>query len=78
MFENKYLKEYGIHYSRIISSWMNAGGLLKEGKDRDDFRDWLKNTEVLTDEQIDDIYRMATNGKLEWEANARLFLSNKK
>ena len=30
---------------------------------------------VLTDEQVYDIYRLANNGKLEWQENARKFMA---
>ena len=75
-FENKYIADCDIHYSRIISSWLNVGGSLRTGKDKNDFLRWLIGMGVLTYEQIDDIYNMATNGKLEWESNARLFLNS--
>ena len=75
--ENVYIKDYNMHYSRIIASYSNVGGDVRSFK----FKDWMKqitdcNTgeRVLTDEQINDIYNLATNGKLEWETDARNFL----
>lgn len=69
--ENVYLKDYNIHYSRIIASWLNAGG-----KTFDEyFKNWLRSTGALTEDQIIDIYNLATNGKMEWEGDARRFLA---
>lgn len=75
--ENVYLKAYNIHYSRIIASWVNVGGKTYTPE----FKAWLKSIKdnktgerVLTDEQVDDIYTMANDGKLEWEMDARRFM----
>ena len=65
----------GIHYSRYIASWHNAGGRVY--KYRSIFEDWLRQTQELTDDEIHDIIEMATNGKLELEMSAKQFLKDK-
>ena len=40
------------------------------------FKEWLKETQGLTDDEIKDIMEMATNGKLELEESAKRFLEN--
>lgn len=79
--ENVYLEKYGMFYSRIIASWTNVGGNV-QGKM---FKEWLKSIKddetgerVLTDEQVYDIWRLANNGKLEWQENARKFMEEHK
>lgn len=76
--ENVYMKRYDIHYSRIIASWVHVGGDVFD----DRFKDWLRSiedsetgTRVFDEDQIYDIYNLATCGKMEWEADARRFLS---
>ena len=79
MFENNLIKN--IHKSRYIASWCNIGGSL-EGKWRWQFRDWLRSLvidgEHLTEDEVMSIYYYATNGKMELESNARLFLIRQK
>ena len=71
--ENVYLSEYGIHYSRIIASWHNAGGRSYGRK----FKDWLRADDLnLTEEEIRAIVNLATCGKLEWEEHARKFMED--
>ena len=77
VWENKYVKKYDIHYSRIIASWVRSGGSLKS-RDLNIFEDWLRSTGALTEEQIDDVKFLASNGKLEWETSAKNFLNEKK
>jgi len=72
--ENKYLPNRGIHYSRIIASWNNAIGSTIYG---DNFKNWLKIEAKLDDEQINEIVNLANDGKLEWEENARRFMGLK-
>lgn len=79
--ENKYLDDYGIHYSRIIASWYEAGGKRIESfwtnpftGEENEFIRWLKQTRALSDEDIKNIFLQATNGKLEWVNNAKKFL----
>lgn len=77
----------GIHISRYIASWINAGGVLKTRPEfRKDmridryptFRRWLGqlviNGRKLTDEEIRHIVNFATCGKLELESNAKNFI----
>ena len=79
MFENDLVK--GIHKSRYIASWCNVGGSLKRG-DAWRFQDWLRSLvidgEHLTEDEVMSIYNYATNGKLELESNARLFIIRRK
>ena len=77
-FKNVYLDKYGIHYSRIIASWTKNGGNVYSKE----FKEWLKSIKdydtderILTDEQVSDIYNLATNGKLEWQENAKQFMN---
>lgn len=70
MFENK-LTHNGIHYSRYISSWKQAGGKIYRGGL---FERWLREIEHLTEEEISDILFMAENGKLELECSAKMFI----
>ena len=79
--ENVYLKDYGMYYSRIIASWTHVGGNVHSKM----FKEWLESItdyktgkKVLTDEQISDIVRLATNGKLEWQADAERFIKEHK
>jgi len=75
MFENK-LAGGNVHYSRIIASWTKV--CTKEHMpvffDRV-FKGWLKDI-GCSEEEIRDIYNMATNGKLELETSAKLYLRN--
>lgn len=70
-FENKVVN--GIYYSRIIASYLNAGGTLN-GKNRWKFKEWLHSL-FLDQEVEDEIYLLATNGKLELEEHAKKWLS---
>ena len=71
--ENEVIK--GIHASRYIMSWYNAGG----AKGKTGFVSWLRqlriNGEPLTELEIRRIRHMQVNGKLELEMNAREFIS---
>jgi hypothetical protein len=75
MFENKIFE--GIHYSRFIASWTNQVGIVDYH-----FKDWLKsltiNGKVIPEEVIEEIYELGTNGKLELETSALIFLKNYK
>lgn len=77
-FENK-VTHNGIYYSRYIASWIKAGGNFK--RDREtllfgvQFKNWLRQT-GCTEEEVKEIYWLATNGKLELESSAKRFLSN--
>jgi hypothetical protein len=75
MFENKEFE--GIYYSRFIASYMKV----KKGAfDGDEFRAWLRslsiNDKTMTEDEIWDIYNLATNGKLELETDCKIFLIN--
>lgn len=69
-FENA-LTHNGIHYSRYIESWRRMGGKIFYGGL---FEDWLRETQKLTDEEIRDILLIATNGKMELEMSAKMFM----
>ena len=50
-----------------------------EANYRDKFRKWLKSLPMeLTEEEIDHILEIYSNGKLEFEINAKSFLKNYK
>jgi hypothetical protein len=76
MFENKIYEN--IHYSRFIASWYIAGGSNKRG----DFVEWLEsliiNGKPIPKETIDEIEFLFSNGKLELETRAKLFIQSKK
>lgn len=59
----------GIHRSRYIASWINAGG----NKNFIGFRDWLESLGIDEDEAYE-IYNMATCGKMELETSAKKFI----
>lgn len=69
MFENKQFE--GIYYSRFIASWtkktqINPSYLI--------FKDWLRSLTIngrkMDEDVINEIYNLATNGKLELEKSA--------
>ena len=69
----------GIHASRYIISWVKAGGDLYGSRRRaSKFIDWLYSLVIngrhLTDEEVDRIYYLSSNGKMELEVNAEKFL----
>ena len=76
-FENKRCNNgEGIHYSRIIASWVVANGL--RGKlFNDEFKDWLRSLE-LSEDEVSDIYEMATNGRMECEGHAERYIKGLK
>lgn len=62
---------YGpLHYTRIIFSWIREGGEISKGA----FYNWLTDELELPKEVADDIYFLATNGKMELESSARKFM----
>lgn len=73
MFENKYVPELDAHYSRIIASWLRK--FQNPYTNPDLFRDWLKSL-GLNEDQVHEIYEMATCGKLEIEARAGRFIKD--
>ena len=76
MFENK-LTHNGIHYSRYIVSWINGGGKISTCGRNPLFREFLRDVENLTEDEIRDIIELATNGKMELERNVAWFFSKK-
>lgn len=80
MSEWKNRTECGIHPTRFIMSWVREGGeLRRRGDGIDDFRDWLKTLMIdgkpLSENDIDHIMFLATNGKMEFEYSARNFIA---
>ena len=74
-FENK-VSSCGIHYSRYIASWYRSGGDFCN-RDSDGFKLWAMSTGV-TKEEADDMWFIATNGKMELEDSAEAFLRRNK
>ncbi len=73
MFENRKTEVQGVHYSRYIMSWLNAGGQVYDFGD-EQFEKWLKSNEV-TDEEIQHIKEMCCcAGKLELEMSAKSYI----
>lgn len=72
MYENKKTSK-GIYYSRYIASWLNA----TDGFIGAAFKSWLKH-EGCTDTEVDEIFYLATNGKMELEDSAKKFVFMKK
>lgn len=72
MFENKEVKVTGEKYSRYIASWVVAHRQRKIFGDP--FRTWLESM-GLTEDEVRECYNLATNGKLEFESCAKLFLN---
>lgn len=75
--------ECGIHPTRFIMSWVREGGKLRRrGDGIDDFREWLKTLIIdgkpLSENDIDHIMFLATNGKMEFEYSARNFIAELK
>lgn len=68
----------GIHASRYIVSWVKSGGSLKGSRRNSKFVEWLKSLTIngrsLTEEEIDRIYHLSSNGKMELEHLAKEFL----
>lgn len=73
MFENKLIRE--VHASRYIASWAKSGGHFgyRGPGNRFDFKDWLKSIGLDKDE-VQYIYNLADNGKLELETSAHKFI----
>lgn len=75
--ENKVTTAHGIPYSRYIASYMKEAEKLGTKVYRDSFEEWLLSIGVDEDE-ASDIVEMATNGKLELETSARIFIQKKR
>lgn len=71
MFENKLIND--VHASRYIASWLVAGGTLYYVEDVDNFCEWLLSLN-LTDDEVQYIRHLATNGRLELETTAEEFI----
>lgn len=75
-FENSLVN--GIHASRYIVSWVKSGGSLIGSRRNSKFVEWLKSLTIngrsLTEEEIDRIYHLSSNGKMELECLAEKFL----
>jgi hypothetical protein len=67
MFENKLIN--GVHATRYIASWCNEGGKIRSRG----FREWLWSLGLTVDE-VQYIFNIATNGKLELEFSAEEFM----
>lgn len=70
MFENKTIN--GIHYTRFIASYYNV---CKDPSKIYLLGDWLKHLN-LSEDEIHDIIELKNCGKLELEADARIWLKN--
>ena len=77
MFENK-LTHNGIHYSRYVASWIIAGVSKLTAYRNQDFESWLRESQKLTEEEIQDIHEIYSNGKMELESSARLWIKEHK
>ena len=68
-------KVHGINKSRYIASWANAGGKFND----DQFYDWLLTIEFddghMSEEEADEICDFASGGKIEFEIDAKNFMS---
>lgn len=74
-FENIQIKGY-THASRYIASWVRMGGTFNtRNRGYEKFRNWLR-TEGLTEEEVQHIYNLASNGKMELEDSAKKFMAN--
>ena len=74
MLENVKIKS--VHATRYIMSWVKSGGILRAtGEGYYDFSQWLKELGLSTSER-DIVLEIASNGKLELEANAKIFDEN--
>ena len=72
MFENKQIN--GTYATRFIMSWLRSGGVLsKKGTGYSEFEKWLKSL-GLSDDDVDYVVVLASNGKLELEVSAKDFI----
>ena len=74
MFENKQINGY-TYATRYIASWLKEGGQLHYRNDIDNFYNWLLSME-LSEEDANHIRFLATNGKMELEYRAKMYLKN--
>jgi len=73
MFENVIIR--GIHASRYVMSWVRSGGELHWRAGCSEFNEWLESL-GLDENEISIIVEIASNGKMELETSARIFLKN--
>lgn len=83
MSEWQNMTESGLHPTRIIMSWVRVGGTFsRRGDGYDDFRDWLKTLIIdgkpLSENDVNHIIFLASNGKMELEYSAKTYLKNLK
>ena len=76
MLENT--KVNGIHMSRYVSSWMNVGGEFIGTWEDSSFSRWLKTVDVDDEQDIHDMWELATCGKFELERSAEKYLQANK
>ena len=75
MFENKIIN--GVHATRYIASWTEAGGTLHHrSKDFNDFVKWMRTLD-LSEDDVQYIKNLATNGKMEFQDSAKQFLKDR-
>ena len=72
MFTNRQVNGY-VYETRFIASWVREGGRLETFQDIGLFREWL-NTLRIDEESVEHIIFLATNGKMELEHSAKVFL----
>lgn len=73
MFTNNKIKD--VHETRYIASWLKVGGELNTYQDIDNFRNWLLSL-GLTEDEAYHVSNLATCGRIELEASARIFIKN--
>ena len=62
----------GDYESRFVASWIKAGG----GRFDWAFKEWLKDL-GLSDRDVQIVYNFATNGKLEYQEHAKIWLKER-
>ena len=73
MFENRLIND--VYETRIIMSWVRAGGKLSvRGEGYYEFQNWLESL-GLSDEEIRHTMELASNGKMELEMSAKMFIA---
>ena len=75
--ENKKTSVEGIHYSKYIMSWINGSIPAVQDVYFDNlFKDWLRSHKC-TEQEISDIWLMATSTNPEFEKDAERFITNR-
>ena len=75
-FENKAVG--AMFYSRFLASYLHVLTSQKKVFYPQEFKEWLEWTGELTNEQVREMYEMATNGRLEAQISVERFLDSKK